>query len=84
MALDNFGFDITTLIAGLGITSVAVALAVQNILGDLFASLSIVLDKPFEIGDFIVVGDFSGSIEKNWPTQHESPQFVRGAVGVCQ
>ena len=64
MALDNFGFDITTLIAGLGITSVAVALAVQNILGDLFASLSIVLDKPFEIGDFIVVGDFSGSIEK--------------------
>lgn len=64
ITLDNFGLDITTLIAGLGITSVAVALAVQNILGDLFASLSIVLDKPFEIGDFIVVGDFSGSIEK--------------------
>lgn len=62
-ALDNLGINITTLVAGLGVTSLAVALAVQNILGDLFSSLSIVLDKPFEIGDFVVVGDYSGSVE---------------------
>jgi small-conductance mechanosensitive channel len=63
MLLDNFGFSITTLVASLGIGGVAVALAVQNILGDLFASLSIMLDKPFEIGDFIIVGDVLGSVE---------------------
>ncbi len=64
LILDNLGVEVTSLIAGLGISGVAVALAVQNILGDLFASLSIVLDKPFVIGDFIVVGDFSGTVEK--------------------
>jgi small-conductance mechanosensitive channel len=63
MLLDNFGFNITALVASLGIGGVAVALAVQNILGDLFASLSIMLDKPFEIGDFIIVGDVLGSVE---------------------
>jgi small-conductance mechanosensitive channel len=63
MVLDNLGFNITTLVASLGIGGVAVALAVQNILGDLFASLSIMLDKPFEIGDFIIVGDVLGSVE---------------------
>jgi small-conductance mechanosensitive channel len=63
IALENLGFDITTLVAGLGIGGVAVALATQNILGDLFASLSIVVDKPFVIGDFIVVGDFAGTVE---------------------
>ena len=64
VALDNFGIDITALVAGLGVTSIAVALAVQNILGDLFASLSIVMDKPFEIGDFIIVDDYMGTIDK--------------------
>ncbi len=63
LALDNLGFDITALVAGLGITGVAVALAVQNILGDLFASLSIVLDKPFVIGDFVIIDNFLGTIE---------------------
>ncbi|HET9983138.1 MAG TPA: mechanosensitive ion channel family protein [Longimicrobiales bacterium] len=63
LALDNLGVDITALVAGLGVGGVAVALAVQNILGDLFASLSIVLDKPFVIGDFIVVDDFAGTVE---------------------
>lgn len=63
MILDNFGFNITTLVASLGIGGVAVALAVQNILGDLFASLSIMLDKPFEPGDFIIVGDTLGWVE---------------------
>ena len=63
MILDNFGVNITTLVASLGIGGIAVALATQNILGDLFASLSIVLDKPFEIGDFIIVGDALGAVE---------------------
>ncbi|WP_151636123.1 mechanosensitive ion channel family protein [Noviherbaspirillum aerium] len=63
MVLDNLGFNITTLVASLGIGGVAVALAVQNILGDLFSSVSIALDKPFVIGDFIVVGNFMGTVE---------------------
>jgi small-conductance mechanosensitive channel len=63
LALDNLGIDITALVAGLGIGGIAVALAVQNILGDLFASLSIVLDKPFVIGDFLIVGDLMGTVE---------------------
>lgn len=62
--LDNFGFNITTLAASLGIAGLAVGLALQNILGDLFSSLSIVLDKPFEIGDFIIVDDMLGTIER--------------------
>lgn len=64
LILDNVGFDITALIAGLGIGGVAVALALQNVLGDLFSSLAIVLDRPFEVGDFIVFGDQSGNVEK--------------------
>jgi small-conductance mechanosensitive channel len=63
LSLENLGIDITALVAGLGIGGVAVALAVQNILGDLFASLSIVLDKPFVIGDFLIVGDLMGTVE---------------------
>jgi small-conductance mechanosensitive channel len=63
LALDNLGVNITALVAGLGIGGIAVALAVQNILGDLFASFSIVLDKPFVIGDFIVVGEYLGTVE---------------------
>ncbi len=63
LALSNLGFDITALVAGLGIGGIAVALAAQNILGDVFASLSIVLDKPFVIGDFIIVGDMLGTVE---------------------
>lgn len=63
LALDNLGVDVTALVAGLGVGGVAVALAAQNILGDLFASLSIALDKPFVLGDFVIVGDFLGSVE---------------------
>ena len=62
-ALDNLGFKIAPLIAGLGIGGIAVALAVQNILGDLFAALSIVVDKPFAVGDFIVIDTHSGTVE---------------------
>jgi small-conductance mechanosensitive channel len=64
LALDNVpGVEVDTLIASLGIGGVAVALAVQNVLGDLFASLSIVLDEPFVIGDFITVGEYMGTVE---------------------
>lgn len=63
LALGNLGVNVTALVAGLGIGGVAVALAVQSVLGDLLASLSIVLDKPFVVGDFIVVDAFSGTVE---------------------
>ncbi|MGQ3091796.1 MAG: mechanosensitive ion channel family protein [Methylophilus sp.] len=62
--LANVGVNITAFVASLGVGGVAVALAVQNVLGDLFASLAIGLDKPFEVGDFIVFGDVSGAIER--------------------
>lgn len=64
LGLDQLGFDVTALVAGLGIGGIAVALALQNILGDLFASAAIVLDKPFMVGDFIVVGEHAGTVEK--------------------
>jgi small-conductance mechanosensitive channel len=62
--LANLGINISAFVASLGIGGVAVALAVQNILGDLFASLSIAVDKPFEVGDAIVVNGVSGAVEK--------------------
>lgn len=61
--LSNLGVNITAFVASLGVGGIAVALAVQNILGDLFASASIAVDKPFEVGDFIVVGSTSGTVE---------------------
>ncbi len=63
-ALDNLGWEVTTLITGLGVGGIAVALAAQNILGDLFASFSILFDKPFVIGDFIRVDDMAGNVER--------------------
>ena len=63
LALENLGIDVTALVTGLGIGGIAVALALQNILGDLFSSLSIVLDKPFVLGDFIIVDDKLGTVE---------------------
>jgi small-conductance mechanosensitive channel len=63
-ALSNLGINVTALVTGLGIGGIAVALAVQNILGDLLASVSIALDKPFEVGDFINIdGGFMGGVE---------------------
>jgi len=64
VGLDNLGVNITGFVTGLGITGVAVALAVQSVLKDLFASLSIIVDKPFVIGDFIIVGDMMGTVER--------------------
>lgn len=63
LILDNMGLNVTALVASLGIGGIAVALAVQNILGDLFASLSIAIDKPFVIDDFIIVDDLMGTVE---------------------
>lgn len=63
IALDNLGVNVTALVAGLGVGGIAIGLATQNILGDLFSSLSIVIDKPFEVGDAITVGEFSGTVE---------------------
>ncbi|MFD2246035.1 mechanosensitive ion channel family protein [Pontibacter ruber] len=60
---DNMGYDLTAIIAGLGIGGIAVALAAQNILGDLFNYFVIFLDRPFEVGDSIAVGDKNGTIE---------------------
>ncbi len=64
LILDNLGVDVTTLVAGLGVGGIAVALAVQKILGDLFASLSIALDKPFAVGDFLIIDEHLGSVEQ--------------------
>ena len=63
LALDNLGVQIKPLLAGLGIGGIAIALAVQTVLGDLLASLSIALDKPFTIGDSLSVDDFQGTVE---------------------
>lgn len=63
VAGEHLGFKVTAIIAGLGIGGVAIALALQNILGDLFASLSIVIDKPFVLGDPISVDDHAGTVE---------------------
>ncbi|MFH1447254.1 MAG: mechanosensitive ion channel family protein [Candidatus Micrarchaeota archaeon] len=64
LLLANFGYDISALIAGLGIGGLAIALAAQNILSDIFASFSIYFDKPFKVGDYVVVGDDSGTVKK--------------------
>ena len=63
VALDNLGVNITALLAGLGVGGVAVALALQNVLGDLFASLSIALDKPFATGDRLEIDAYAGKVE---------------------
>ena len=65
LILDNLGVDITTLIAGLGVGGIAIGLAAQNVLGDLFASMTIVMDKPFVRGDFIDLGNGQfGTVER--------------------
>ncbi|HDZ55909.1 MAG TPA: mechanosensitive ion channel family protein [Pseudomonas xinjiangensis] len=61
--LANLGVDITAMIASLGVGGIAIALALQTLLSDVFASLAIGLDKPFEIGDFVVFGEVAGTIE---------------------
>lgn len=62
--LDNLGFDVTAVVAGLGIGGIAVALAAQALLEDMFAYFVILFDKPFELGDFLMFGDVLGSVER--------------------
>ena len=64
LILSNLGIDITSLVAGLGIGGIAVALALQNVLGDLFSSFALHFDKPFKVGDYIVIGSHSGIVQK--------------------
>jgi len=63
LVLSNLQVNVTTLIAGLGVGGVAIALAVNQILGDFFASMAILLDKPFDVGHFITFDNFSGTVE---------------------
>lgn len=64
LVLSNFGINVSSLIAGLGIGGIAVAFALQNILGDLFSSFALHFDKPFVVGDFIIIGDKMGVVQK--------------------
>lgn len=63
-AADNFNVDITSLLTGLGIGGIAFALAAKDLLGNFFGSLTVVLDQPFQIGDWVIIGDIEGSIEQ--------------------
>jgi len=64
LILSNLGINITSLVAGLGIGGIAIALALQNILSDLFSSFAIYFDKPFKVGDFIIIGKDMGTVEQ--------------------
>lgn len=76
LVLQNLGYEVSTLVAGLGIGGIAVAFALQNILGDIFAAISIYLDKPFSVGDFIVIGPDMGRVKSVGlkSTRLETPQ----------
>lgn len=63
LALDNLGVNITALVAGLGVGGIAIALAVQTVLGDILASLSITLDRPFVVGDWLRIDECEGIVE---------------------
>ncbi|RLF42626.1 MAG: mechanosensitive ion channel family protein [Thermoplasmata archaeon] len=62
--LAAFNIDLTNVIVGLGVGGIAIALALQNILSDVFSAFSIYFDRPFEVGDFIVIGDYMGTVKK--------------------
>lgn len=64
LLLSNLGYNVTSIIAGLGIGGIAVALALQNILSDIFSSISIYFDKPFKVGDFVTINGYSGTIKR--------------------
>lgn len=64
LLLNNYGVNVSALVAGLGVGGIAVAFALQNVLKDIFSSFSIVFDKPFVVGDFIAAGDFTGTVEE--------------------
>jgi small-conductance mechanosensitive channel len=73
LALSTLGIEISALVAGLGIGGIAAALAVQNVLGDIFSAFSLYTDRPFDVGDFIIVGDDLGTIQQiGWRTTRVS------------
>ncbi len=59
-----FNVDLSGVVVGLGVGGIAIALAMQNVLSDVFSAFSIYFDRPFEVGDFIVVGDYAGTVKK--------------------
>jgi len=64
LILDTLGYDLSGVVVGLGVGGIAVALALQNILGDVFSAFSIYFDRPFEIGDFIVIDNYAGTVKR--------------------
>jgi small-conductance mechanosensitive channel len=64
LILGMFGQDLSGILVGFGVGGIAVALAVQNILSDALTAFSIYFDRPFELGDFVVVGDYAGTVTK--------------------
>jgi len=64
LVISNLGFDVTALIAGLGVGGIAIAFALQNVLEDIFSSFAIYIDQPFKVGDYIVIGDKMGTVTK--------------------
>ena len=62
--LSAMGVDLSTVVVGLGVGGIAIALALQNILSDVFSAFSIYFDRPFEIGDFVIIGDYAGTVKK--------------------
>ncbi len=64
LIVSNLGYNVSALVAGLGIGGIAIAIALQNVLSDIFSSFSIYFDKPFQVGDFIIVGDNLGVVKK--------------------
>lgn len=64
LMLENLGVKITTLLAGIGVGGIAIGLALESVASDLFASVSIMMDKPFEVGDSIAVANYSGTVQK--------------------
>jgi MscS family membrane protein len=61
---DNLNIDVTSLLAGLGLGGLAFALAAKDLLGNFFGSLTVLLDRPFHIGDWVIIGDVEGSVEE--------------------
>ena len=85
LVMENLGINVSALVAGLGVTGVAVALATQSLVSDLFASVSIILDKPFLVGDFIVLENgFQGTVERIGIRTTRLRSLKRRRVGICQ
>lgn len=77
IVLENLGYNVKSLATGLGIGGIAVALAMQNVLSDIFASFSIYFDQPFRVGDFIVIGNERGTV-KNIGVKSTRLQSLQG------